>query len=412
VATGKRLVVGAPSAGRPRRGRPRRILAAVIVLALLFVVLLGAAGWYYSGQIGDEALTPHPPEAPNYDLAVVSFDGSTVVLRRTGATDHDPLPTAYVYGLSWPGGRGVLSGAPRVLDAGRVARGLTVVTGAHPTPGTPAALEIYVWTDPTAAYGIPYQEVGYPCDAGTCPAWYLPGRSSTWWIAVHGLGATREEPLRAAGPAVTAGLPVLDIGYRNDPGAPRDASGRYGYGATEWRDLEGAVGFAVDHGAQHVVLFGASMGGAIVAAFLQNSRSASRVTAVVLDSPALDLRAAVEFGAGQRTLPGIGTRIPYVLTATAEWIASRRYGLDWDRVDYLPGDWLKVPALVFHGTADRTVPISISDEFRRAHPRLVEEVRVAGADHMESWNVDPGAYEARVSAFLGCSTGVVSCPAR
>lgn len=403
------VIRSAPPARRRRRPL-RRVLTVLTVLAVLFVVLLGGAGWYYSGQIGDEALTTHPAGPPHRDLVVTSFDGSTVVLRRTEAVDHDALRTADVYGLEWPGGRGVLSGSPRVVGGG-VARGLTVVSGARPAAGMRASLDVYVWTDPTAAYGIPYQDVTYPCAGGTCPAWYLPGTASTWWIGVHGHGATREEPLRAAGPAVTAGLPVLDIAYRNDAGAPRDPSGQYGYGATEWHDLEAAVGFATAHGARHVVLFGSSMGGSIVASFLEHSRKAWLVSAVVLDAPALDLRSTVEFEAGERTLPLIGAGIPYPLTATAEWLAGRRYGLDWNAVDYLPGSWLKVPALVFHGTADATVPIATSDAFRQAHPHLVQEVRVAGADHVESWNVDPGAYEATESAFLGCATGVVSCPA-
>jgi alpha-beta hydrolase superfamily lysophospholipase len=388
----------------------RRTLTVLTVVAAVFVVVLAGAGWYYAGQIGDEALTPHAQAPPHRDLVVASFDGSTVVLRRTRAVQHDAVPTSQVDGLAWPGGRGVLSGPPRKVDGG-VARGLTVVSGSRPAPGTRASLDIYVWTDPTAAYGIPYRDVRYPCGGSTCPAWYLPGTATTWWIGVHGRGATREEPLRAGGPAVTAGLPVLDIAYRNDAGAPRDASGRYGYGATEWRDLEGAVGYATAHGAQHVVLFGSSMGGAIVASFLEHSPRAALVTAVVLDAPALDLRTTVEFEAGERTLPVVGAGIPYVLTATAEWIAARRYGLDWNAVGYLPGSWLKVPTLLFHGTDDTTVPIATSDELERAHPDDVQEVRVRGADHVQSWNVDPGGYEAAESAFLGCATGVVSCPA-
>jgi pimeloyl-ACP methyl ester carboxylesterase len=198
-------------------------------------------------------------------------------------------------------------------------------------------------------------------------------------------------------------MPVLDIAYRNDAGAPLDPSHRYGYGATEWRDLEAAVQYARDHGAEHVVLFGSSMGGSIVASFLEHSPSASAVRGVVLDAPALDFRATVDYGATKRSLP-LGLPIPGVLTSVAEWIAGWRYDVDWAAEDYVPGDWLHVPALVFHGTEDDTVPLSTTDAFSAAHPALVQAVRVTGAGHVESWNVDPAAYSARESAFLGCVT--------
>lgn len=399
-----------PAPEKRRRGPLRRVVVGLVVLVVLAAVLLGAAGWYYSGQIGGEALAAHPEQSVTYDLVVASFDGATVVLRRTdGASAKDALRTADVTGLDWAGGRGIVSGPAQVRDDGRVARALKLLPGsAAPTAGTEARLVQNVWTDPGQAYGVPYSDVTYPCAGGSCPAWFVPGRSGTWLVEVHGKGATREETLRAAGPAVRAGMPVLDIAYRNDLQAPRDPSDRYGYGATEWRDLESAVGYARDHGATRVVLFGDSMGGSIVAGFLEHSRAASAVTGVVLDAPALDLRSTVTFEAGERTLPGIGTSIPGVLTDTAEWMAGWRYGLDWDAVDYLHGDWLKVPALVFHGTADETVPIATSDELAKAHPDLVQEVRVPGAAHVGSWNVDPAAYSAKESAFLACVSGTAT----
>jgi hypothetical protein len=220
-------------------------------------------------------------------------------------------------------------------------------------------------------------------------------------VFVHGKGASRAEGLRALGPAVDAGLPSLLVTYRNDPEAPADASDRYGYGATEWRDLEAAVRYAVDSGARRVVLFGASMGGAIVAGFLERSTEAEVVSGVVLDAPMLDLAATVEHGAAQRDLPVVGG-VPDVLTGTARWIAGWRYDLDWAAVDHLPADWLEVPALVFHGTEDDLVPLSTTEELAADRPDLVTAVRVEGAGHVRAWNADPAAYERGVTRFLDC----------
>jgi pimeloyl-ACP methyl ester carboxylesterase len=386
----------------PRRRRPlRRIVVVLAVLVVLGAVLLGGAGWYYAGEIYSGALAVDPgPRGLVPDTVVTSLDGGRAVLDSTA--DDDPLRRPETEGLVWQGGAGVVSGAPEVGDDGSVARSLEVVAGSPPTPGTPADLRGDVWTDPNAAYGVAYEDVDVDCPRGSCPAWFVPGDAGTWLIAVHGKGGSRREGLRALGPAVAQGMPGLLITYRNDPEAPADPSGQYGYGATEWHDLEAAVGYALDHGARSVVLYGASMGGGIVAAFLQHSDLRDRVDGVVLDAPMLDLAATVDHGAAQRRLPLLGTAVPDVLTGTAEWIAGWRYDLDWAAVDYLPADWLDVPALVFHGTDDDTVPISTSDELAADRPDLVHEVRVPGAGHVRAWNTDPAAYERVEGNFLRC----------
>jgi alpha-beta hydrolase superfamily lysophospholipase len=104
------------------------------------------------------------------------------------------------------------------------------------------------------------------------------------------------------------------------------------------------VQWALAHGARHIVLAGLSMGGGIVAAFLEHSPLAPKVTRVVLDAPMLDLRATVAYGASQRSLPVTGGSIPAPLVWTAETIASASYGVDWSATDYLrAASWLKVP---------------------------------------------------------------------
>jgi uncharacterized protein len=379
----------------------RRTLVGVLVAGLVLVAaFLGGGGWYFAEQIRSDGLAVRH-DGPQYTVTVVSYDGGTVTLREAaGQPRNETLRNGYVYGLRWPGGSGVLGRTRSAENSGPVIRPLTVTTGTRPGPGTPGELRRDVYDDPASAYGTSFEEVAYDCAGGKCPAWYVPGESTTWAVLVHGWRATRTEPLRALGPVLRAGMPALLIGYRNDEKAPGDPSGFYRFGATEWRDLDDAVGYALAHGAQRVVLVGVSMGGGIAAAFLEHSSQADAVVGVVLDAPMLNFQRTVDHGAAQRRLPVLGSPIPGPLSWTAKTIAGWRYDIGWERIDYLDGDWLRVPALVFHGTADKTVPVASSDAFTVRHPRLVEEVRVEGAGHVESWNADPARYNSRVSAFL------------
>jgi uncharacterized protein len=172
------------------------------------------------------------------------------------------------------------------------------------------------------------------------------------------------------------------------------------YGLAEWQDLAAAVQYALGHGAHRVLLVGYSMGGAVVASFLQRSPLVARVAGVVLDAPMLDFSRAVDLGASRQTLPLVGLPLPQSLTDVAKWIASWRYGVDWRSLDYLQGAAkLQAPILLFHGTADTRVPVATSDELARlAHD--VTYVRLSGADHLDSWNLEPARYDQAVQAFV------------
>jgi hypothetical protein len=251
--------------------------------------------------------------------------------------------------------------------------------------------------DPKVALDLPVQNV--TVGSGKYPAWYVRGSGSTWAILVHGKGASRTEMLRAMRSTVGAGLPSLAITYRNDAGVPADDSGIYQFGRTEWRDLNAAVRYAQDNGARHVVLVGASMGGAIVAAYLRNVPDAP-VSALVLDSPMLDFGETVSYGASQRALPVIG-QVPEALTWTAKQIAALRYDVDWSELDYLSdSSWLKVPTLVMHGADDQKVPVRVSKQLAQDHPDDVELVTVPDAVHVGSWNADPEGYDDTLTGFL------------
>ncbi len=365
-----------------RRWRRPRVW---LVLLLALVVLVGAAGggvgWYYSGQLLDVSHAPDP-----YDLKVVAVGGGSVTLPDTPATARPGI-----FGLAWRGGSAVLGEVVR-RDRATVTRSSV---GASPPPGAPARLVVAVWDgDPRAARGLAYSAVEVPDPLGPMPAWYVPAAGPTWVVMVHGRGGTREEGLRILPTLHRLGLPVLDLSYRNDVGAPRSPDGLYHLGDTEWRDVEAGIRFALDHGASSVVLYGWSMGGAIVGAFLHRSAYADRVARLVLDAPVLDWRATLELQAANRGLPAI-------LTTVAEQVVTRRIGIDFDDFDLVRhADRIAVPTLLFHGGADGTVPVGPARALARARPSLVTFVEVPRADHTEGWNVDPTAYEAAVARFL------------
>lgn len=143
------------------------------------------------------------------------------------------------------------------------------------------------------------------------------------------------------------------------------------------------------------------MGGAIVTEFLYESPLAERVRGVVLDSPMLDFGAAIDHGASQRSMPVVGTPIPDLIIWIAKNISSMRFGIDYDKLDYLSRmNELAAPILLFQGDADRTVPVESADTLAEIRPDIVRYVRNPGIDHVRNWNVLRSEYEAAVKDFL------------
>ena len=359
------------------------------------VLAFAAGAWYFSGRIDRSALHVDPlPDRAN--VAVTAAGPGWVELRETRSM-KEKLAGDNVYGLSWGGGFGVLApGGTRHGDG--VRRELQVLDGTAPAEGTAARLlrDIYP-LHPGPAVGFGYTEVSYHSAAGTFPAYFTAGSRDTWAILVHGRGSTRAEMFRLMRVTVAAGLPSLGIGYRRDREA---GGGRARFGQDEWRDLEAAAQYALDRGARRLVLAGASMGGGVVASFLEHSRLAPKVDAVVLDAAMLDFEATVRRGAEDVHLPVLGS-VPGPLVTGALDVSSWRYGLDLDELDHVDDvSWLKVPVLAFHGADDPTNPVSVTIRLRDTRPGLVEAVVVPGAGHVESWNAGPAAYERRVRQFL------------
>lgn len=381
-----------------RRHWWRWVAGVVVVLLVGFL----AAAWYFSGRIYSGALASEPyTYPPPYDEVRISSVADGRVTLDTAAEAAPSFDAPSSYGLVWDGGTGFV-GPARTVDADTVVRDFTPASGTTPATGALADLDRRYWVGPDpSGLGIPWSEVTVDGPDGALPAWYFPGDGdvTTTAVVVHGQNGSRLDGLRVVDTVHAAGMPALVITYRNDAGAPADPSGRLGYGATEWPDLEAAVSWATTHGASDVVLVGQSMGGAVVASFLEHSSSARSVSRVVLDAPMLSLHQAVQYGA-REAMPG-GYAVPGPLLWAAERVAALRYGLDWTAVDYLDDtSWVTVPTLVTHGAADSRVPVTVSEQLGSAVPDLVTVRVFPRADHVESWNTDRAGWTQLVSDFL------------
>ena len=381
--------------------RWRSILLVLVVLALVFHA---GGAWYFSDELREDALTVRPPDE-DPDIVVAEVGPGTVGLRVVEGEDPD-LTDPGVIGLSWETGYGQLLDIESTNPDGGVVRRLVRIEGALPEVGNIADLDGFAFPpDPSRAFGLSFRETVYPSPLGDMGAWEVLASSKTWVIHVHGLRASRAEALRLVGPVAGFGHPQLIISYRNDDGQPADPSGQYQYGATEWEDVAAAVDFVMARGAENVVLIGYSTGAAHVLSYLYRT-PASPVIAAILDSPNIDFEEAVDLGASQRRLPLVPLPLPGTLVWSAKRVSSIRFGLDWRALDYVArASELNRPLLIFHGTADESVPLSTSQELAAARTDLVRLVVVTNAGHVRSWNVGPDDYERRVEQFLNEITG-------
>ena len=396
--------VDQPSQARGQRLR-RMLRRSLLIVAALVIVFHAGLGWIFSSKIHDDALVVEAPGGPDYEVEVLAADDGTVELSLASGNHH--LDEPGIRGVAWPGGYGQVGEIVELSDDS-VTRTYIPIEGT-PTVGERLDMDGFAYpVDPSAAHGLEFTNITYPGELGPIEAWFVDGTSDDWVVVVHGKTAPRREALRLLPVLNRAGYDVLMIDYRNDVGAPQDPSGFYQYGVTEWRDIEGAVGYAVDRGASSIAVVGFSMGGGIASSFLTRSPLAAKVDAAVLDSPMLDFSATIDLGAANSSLPVVGLPIPQSLTAVAKLLASWRFDVDWSQADYLndmidPG--YATPTLVIHGTEDERTPLSSSRELAVARPDVVRLEVFEHAGHMLSWNVDPERYETAVIEFLGDALG-------
>lgn len=336
----------------------------------------------------------------SYDIEVLAVDGDRV---RLSSTADSELPGTY--GLSWPesadGEPGHAVVGDRIDlpdDDDSVTRPVLTVSQGTLRPGLRVAWEQYTYLGtPRHARGLDYADLDLSGELGSFAAWLLPGdgrRCDRWVIAVHGRGGNRGETMRIQSTLAELGLPTIIPAYRNDEGAPPSPDRRYHLGDTEWHEIDAAMRYARDHGAKEIVLYGWSMGGAIVLQAQARSELRHLVIGLILDSPVIDWRDTLRANAKVNHLPPVVCEPGLVLVA-------RRLGIDLDDFDWVRrAEELTLPTLLFHGPDDDFVPWHRGLELARKRADLVRLITYPGAAHTKSWNVNPVGYEREVATFL------------
>lgn len=384
----------------------------VLSVAAAAAFVLAGASSALAGVFARTVVTPvrRHTEATDVLAVVDTSTGREVILR---ADEYTTVPG--VYSLTFDDGAGVARiGRISSFDPrdGTVQRVVEQVYSGDLATARRGRFTGFVYPTPSDA-GLDAREVHIPVPGGHAPAWFVaPGPSADgrprpaeglWAIMVHGRGARRNEGIRTVPTAQRLGMSSLLISYRNDGDAPDAADARYGLGTTEWEDVEAAITFALAHGARDVVLFGWSMGGAVILQTVDRSRLTPHVRAVVLTGPVVDWVDVLQHQARLN-------RIPEAVGLLGQWLLSNRAGrfitglaapVDLKSLDWVTrADHVRVPTLILHSEDDEYVPVGPSQDLAERNPDLVRFVRFHQARHTREQNVDPRRWDITVRGWL------------
>ena len=418
--------LGTRSAGARRGGRLGAVSGVVLGgAAVAGTVLAGAvlAGTVLAGVV--TALMARaivtPPRPRGDDTRILHTRPGTVTLQ---ATPDSVLPGEYSFFFGHGAGHARL-GAVLQHGAGLVTRQVIDVDGADLALSRTGRFSGWVYRTPHDVGGVS-AEVQVPTPAGDAPAWLFPAAAGPdaagaeptdvpvlpaavrWVIQVHGRGASREEALRAVPVFRDSGYTSLIISYRNDGDAPPTYDGRYGLGDTEWLDVEAAIDFAVQNGAETIVLMGWSMGGAIALQAVTRTRFAGCISGVVLESPVIDWADVLAH-------QGALNRLPVGVSRGAMAVMGWRFGglltgqstpINFRRLDFVTrAAELSVPILLLHSDDDGFVPSTGSRALAALRPDIVTFVPFEAARHTKLWNYDRELWTGSISRWLSSLPG-------
>lgn len=237
-----------------------------------------------------------------------------------------------------------------------------------------------------------------------------------WIIHVHGFLADRNNVLRTV--AALQGLPAtqLVVSYRGDGEGPQVVGNATRLGLDEWEDVDAALRYARDHGAERIVMVGWSMGAAISLLIGERSALRSLIVGQLFVSPATDWVATMQTSAQRMRIP-----FPQALARYAAWflrnpLLSRLTGLrapiDFAELNWTTPGRVHVPTLAIHSTGDLTIPITATRRFVNGNTDLASLHEATRAPHTWEFNVDVDGIGSVARSWVSSLMQRTSAPGR
>ena len=394
------------------------------LLIILIFIVLGGAGWFFSGVTYEVGLNPEFENTAEVGVAedrviIEDISEKTISLNVQEEMWGVMLEDG-IYGVLGENGSAVVSsilslegdiitreilqinGELKIGERVSSSSLLKIENGKYSILGTSdyEGIDENGKYTPKSVSDTDYEYIEYESDLGMFPAYLTSEGETGVVIFVHGFRGAFERDFTAmlrAPDFENLGYRSMIISYRNDANAPKDPSGLYQYGVTEWIDLDNAIKYVEQNiNPDRIVLWGTSGGGGPVTSWLQNNPDSDRVDGIIFEAPVISFWESVEVN-GKARYPFIPELFfPYIKLFT-----EIRYGVDFDTMDFR--DALvtsEVPVLLFHGDDDEWVPVDMSDYIAENRRTNFTYIRMSNVGHVTSWNADPVRYIFEITKFL------------
>ncbi|MDB4832701.1 alpha/beta hydrolase [Acidimicrobiia bacterium] len=393
-------------------------------LGIFLAIALLGIGWYFSGLIYESGLNPEFTETESVgtaeDRVVVDSITSKSIKLNVEEEQWGVMLENGIYGIIGQNGDAVIG---KILNTNGniIERELLQINGSLVTGDRIAGSAGLLLDDNTGIYkilgtsgwsgqatqgvytpksvvNIEYEDIFYQSDIGQFPAYLTSSGDDGVVIFVHGFRGDYSREVFAqlrAKDLMDMGFRSMIISYRNDRGLPKDPSGIFQYGVSEWKDIDAAIDEARKI-SENVVLWGISGGGGPVSSWIQNTDDISKVSGIIYEAPVISFWESVEVNGAAR-FPWL----PQGLFSYFKIVTELRYGVDFDSMDFrdavINSD---IPVLLFHGDDDEWVPVEMSDLIAESRDKNFTYIRSENVGHVTSWNADPENYVLQMSEFL------------